>query len=251
MHKPNSRTLASVAGAVCAVVFSISSADAAGGAYVVDDAIIDDVGACKVESWIALASNSDLAAVSTPACVVPLFLPTELGLQAARTRTDGEWGTSLTPKFKTTLVKPDVGKFGIAVSGGATFDAMTGAYASAFINIPVTFQATETLKLNVNAGWLYDAINAIDYATYGAGFEWQPKKDGLLTFIAEVFGIAGDRGDAARSLIEPRFQAGVRFTPIETLDLDLVYGRNIAGENANWITVGLNVRFPPPKKEGK
>jgi hypothetical protein len=236
---------------LAALVLLSGHARAAGGAFAVDDAAIDDVGACKVESWIALASNTDLAAVSTPACVVPLFLPTELGLQAARTRTDGEWGTSLTPKFKATLVKPDVGKFGIAISGGATFDVLNGAFSSGNINIPVTYQATELLKLNVNAGWLYDAINVIHYATYGAGFEWQPKKDGLLTFIAEVFGIAGDRGDAARSLIEPRFQAGVRFTPIETLDLDLIYGRNIAGENANWITVGLNVRFPPPKKEGK
>ena len=33
------------------------------------------------------------------------------------------------------------------------------------------------------------------------------------------------------------------------IDLDLIYGRNIAGENANWITVGLNVRFPAPEKK--
>lgn len=229
-------------------LLSVGHANAAGGAYAVDDVAIDDVGACKVESWISLASNTDIAAVSTPACVVPLFLPTELGLQAARTRTDGEWATSLTPKFKTTLVKPEVGKFGLAVSGGATFDAMAGAFASSYINIPITYQATDTLKLNLNAGWFYDAINVMNYATYGAGLEWILVKDGPVTLIGEVFGIVGDRADAPRSLIEPRFQAGIRITPIETLDLDLIYGRNIAGENANWITVGLNVRFPPPKK---
>src|SRR6185312_5647595 len=87
-----------------AVLFS-THAFAAGGAFAVDDAGIDDVGACKVESWISMASNTDLAAVSTPACVVPLFLPTELGVQAARVRADGEWSTSLTPKAKMTLVK--------------------------------------------------------------------------------------------------------------------------------------------------
>jgi hypothetical protein len=27
------------------------------------------------------------------------------------------------------------------------------------------------------------------------------------------------------------------------LDFDVIYGRNITGENAHWITVGLNVRF--------
>jgi hypothetical protein len=245
-----SKLIAPIAACAAAILFA-GHADAAGGAYAVDDAIIDDVGACKVESWISLASNTDLAAVSTPACVVPLFLPTELGLQAARVRTDGEWSTGVTPKFKTTLVKPDVGKFGVAVSGGATFDVLTGANTGAFVNIPITYQATELLKLNVNAGWLYDAINIISYATYGAGFEWQPKKDGPITFIAEMFGVVGDRMDAPHSVIEPRFQAGIRYTPIETLDLDLIYGRNIAGENANWITVGLNVRFPAPKKDGK
>ena len=57
----------------------------------------------------------------------------------------------------------------------------------------------------------------------------------------------GERTDP-RSIIDPRFQAGIRITPIETVDLDLIYGRNITGENANWVTVGLNVRFPPPKK---
>jgi hypothetical protein len=29
----------------------------------------------------------------------------------------------------------------------------------------------------------------------------------------------------------------------EAFDIDLIYGRNIAGENANWLTLGLNLRF--------
>jgi len=229
------------------IAFAISEARAAGGAFAVDDAAIDDVGACKVESWISLASNTDLAAVSTPACVVPLFLPTEIGVQAARVRTDGEWGTNLTPKAKMTLVKPEAGKFGLAISGGTTFDLLTGENTGSFVNIPVTYMVTETFKLNVNAGWTYDRTNALHYASYGAGFEWIPIKDGPVTLIAEVFGLIGERTDP-RSIIDPRFQAGIRITPIETVDLDLIYGRNITGENANWVTVGLNVRFPPPKK---
>jgi hypothetical protein len=28
------------------------------------------------------------------------------------------------------------------------------------------------------------------------------------------------------------------------IDLDIVYGHNITGENASWITAGLTVRFP-------
>jgi hypothetical protein len=241
--KPIVRLAATFAG----LMLMSAAAQAAGGAFAVDDAAIDDVGACKVESWISLASNTDLAAVSTPACVIPLFLPTEIGVQAARVRADGEWSTSLTPKAKMTLVKPEVGKFGLAISGGTTFDALTGENTGSFVNIPITYLVMETFKLNVNAGWVYDRPNALHYASYGAGFEWIPVKDGPVTLLAEVFGLVGERTDP-RSIIDPRFQAGIRITPIETVDLDLIYGRNITGENANWITVGLNVRFPPPKK---
>jgi hypothetical protein len=26
----------------------------------------------------------------------------------------------------------------------------------------------------------------------------------------------------------------------------VIYGRNIQGENANWLTIGTTIRFPPP-----
>jgi hypothetical protein len=221
---------------------------AAGGAYAVDDAAIDDIGACKVESWASFASNSDFAAVSTPACVLPfVFKPVEFGLQAARTRVDHEWGTSLTPKAKMNIVKPGVGNFGFALSGGTTFDALTGENTGSYVNIPVTYTVSETFKININGGWLYDRIAALHYVTYGAGVEWMPVKDGPITLLAEVFGLAGPQGDP-RTITDPRFQAGIRITPIETADFDIIYGRNITGENAHWLTVGLNVRFLPPKK---
>jgi hypothetical protein len=242
------RSIAARAAGLAAVLMLSGYAHAAGGAFAVDDAAIDDVGACKVESWISLASNTDLIATSNPACVVPLFLPVEIGVLAARVRADGEWSTGLLPKAKMTLVKPETGKFGLAIAGGASFNALTGENTGAFFNIPVTYTVSDTFKLNVNAGWLYDRPNALHYATYGAGFEWIPVQDGPITLIAEVFGLIGERTDP-RSIIDPRFQAGIRFTPIKTVDLDLIYGRNIAGENANWITVGLNVRFPAPEKK--
>ena len=37
--------------------------------------------------------------------------------------------------------------------------------------------------------------------------------------------------------------AGLRFTPIDTIDFDVIYGRNLLGEGANWITVGFTVRI--------
>ena len=46
-----------------------------------------------------------------------------------------------------------------------------------------------------------------------------------------------------KSLTEPRFQVGVRWRPVDDFNIDLIYGRNITGENANWITLATVFRF--------
>jgi hypothetical protein len=38
-------------------------------------------------------------------------------------------------------------------------------------------------------------------------------------------------------------QAGLRYTPIDAVDIDVLYGHNIQGERAHWITLGLNFRI--------
>jgi hypothetical protein len=77
-------------------------------------------------------------------------------------------------------------------------------------------------------------------STYGVGFEWSFDKQ--LTLIGEVFGLAGQSVEPS-SRTNPRTQLGLRFMVVESIDIDVIYGRNILGENANWITFGLNVRF--------
>jgi hypothetical protein len=47
-------------------------------------------------------------------------------------------------------------------------------------------------------------------------------------------------------VVRPRFQTGVRYRPDEIVSVDLIYGHNINGENANWITLGTTIRFPVP-----
>jgi hypothetical protein len=234
-----------------AIVFAVAltfaqgnQARAAGGAFVVDDAAIDDPGACKVESSLSFAGNRDFFAMSTPACVVQLFKPVELGMIFLRTRQDGEWGSSVVPKAKMNILPVETGKFGLAISGGSSFDLLTGQYSGSFVNIPVTYQFSESFKINVNGGWIYERSNNQHLLAYGAGLEWIPAKP--FTILAEVFGVAGAPGPTT-SAREPRFQAGLRVTPIDTIDFDVIYGRNITGENANWITLGMNVRFPAPK----
>ena len=60
----------------------------------------------------------------------------------------------------------------------------------------------------------------------------------------QAFGQAGTSD--IPSVVQPRFQAGVRYRPNEIFSVDVIYGRNISGENANWITLGTTIRFPVP-----
>ena len=237
------RRLIHLAGAAALGLAALSpgAAQAAGGAFAVDDAAVDEPGACKVESAASFGSNRDFVGITTPACVVPFLRPVEIGMAIARTRVDGEWGTSVLPKAKMNILPADVGKFGLAISGGSSFDVLTGEYTGSFFNIPVTYTVSESFKVNVNGGWMYERPNEQHFFTYGVGIEWIPAKP--FTLLAEVFGVAGPRTDP-RTITHPRFQAGVRLTPIDAVDVDVIYGRNIGGENANWITVGMNVRLP-------
>jgi hypothetical protein len=244
------RNLSSLAGAILgtAALLAPRAGLAAGGAYVVDDVEVAAPGACKVESWASFATNSDLAAVTSPACVVDLGRPVEIGGQFQRSRSDDAWGSSAAAKAKMNLIPLEGQPFGLAISGAATFDLITGQASSYSVNVPVTFVVNDQFRININGGYLYDRANRIDYATWGAGFEWNFVKP--LTLIGEIFGQAGklpladvDAAPSPNAFREPRFQAGLRVTPQDNLDIDLIYGRNITGENANWMTVGLNVRF--------
>ena len=90
-------------------------AEAAGTAYGVDTAEVGDVGNCKVESWVSFASNSDFIAVTDPTCVFDLGRPIEFSAQIQRSRSDGDWDTSIAPKIKTNIAP--------ATSGPTRFSA--------------------------------------------------------------------------------------------------------------------------------
>lgn len=51
-----------------------------------------------------------------------------------------------------------------------------------------------------------------------------------------MFGLTGQQS-------ESRMQTGLRYSPIKSIDLDVIYGHNLIGEKANWITVGVTARF--------
>src|SRR3954471_3673555 len=239
MGLPRLSTIFAAAPAVLVMLMTLE-AHAANNAYAVDAADISEVGSCKVESWISSASNTDFSAVANPSCVVDLFKPVELSLLTNPSRADGAWSTTIAPKAKTNLVPTGIGKFGFSFYAGGSFDAMTGENLAAFAVVPATFRLSETMRINLNAGWLWNRAVDRHYLTYGVGFDW--KFTDVLQWTIETFGQAGSAD--IPSVVRPRFQTGVRYRPNEIFSVDVIYGRNITGENANWITIGTTIRFP-------
>ena len=98
------------------------------------------------------------------------------------------------------------------------------------------------MRINVNGGWLWDRMRRSPLSDLWLGFDW--KFTDTLQWTIETFGQAG--ASDTPSVVRPRFQTGVRYRPNEIFSVDLIYGRNITGENANWITLGTTIRFPVP-----
>jgi hypothetical protein len=236
------RHITVAAAAAVSALLAGGSALAANGAYAVDAADISDVGSCKVESWLSTATNTDFSAVANPSCAVNIFRPVELSLQTVRSRSDGDWSTTIAPKAKTNIAPTGIGKLGFSAYAGGSFDAMTGENLTMFAVVPATYRLSETMRVNLNGGWLWDCTVDRHYLTYGIGFDW--KFTDVLQWTIEAFGQAG--ASDIPSVTRPRFQTGVRYRPNEIFSVDVIYGRNIMGENANWITLGTTVRFPVP-----
>src|SRR5437764_3683324 len=198
-------------------------AQAANGAYAVDAADISEVGSCKVESWMSMATNTDFSAVANPSCVVNPFKPVELSMLANHARTDGEWSTTIQPKAKMNFIPTGIGKLGVSFYAGGSFDVATGQNLTAFAVVPATYRLSETMRINLNGGWLWDRRADRHYLLYGLGFDW--KFTDTLQWTIEAFGQAG--ASDVPSVTRPRFQTGVRYRPNEIFSVDLVYGRHI------------------------
>jgi len=162
-----------------------------------------------------------------------------------RSRSEGDLSTTIAPKAKTNFVPTGIGRFGVAAYAGGSFDALTGENLTAFAVVPATYRFSETMRINLNGGWLWDRTVDRHYLLYGVGFDW--KFTDVLQWTIEAFGQAG--ASDTPSVIRPRFQTGVRYRPNEIFSVDLIYGHNIMGENANWITIGTTIRFPAPESK--
>ena len=227
-------------------VMQSSTARAAGAAYQVDTSDVSEAGNCKVESWASWASNRDFIGSIAPACAFDIGRPLELSTQFSRFRADEEWGTAAIPKAKLNLRPSGIGTFGVAISATAAYDLLTRENTALAITIPATMRLSENTRINLNGGWLLDRTMDRHYLTYGVGFDARTA-DNVWTLTTEVFGQVGSA--ESQSVVQPRFQTGLRYRPVDRFNVDLIYGRNIAGEMANWITLATIIRFPAPEKK--
>jgi hypothetical protein len=231
-----------IAAAIFGLLALAWSRDApAAGGLAVDDIDIDPVGHCKLESWLSFGSNRDRIGVATPGCVFEFGRPVDVTFGFVRGRFDGTQKSGATVKLKTLMTPTETGKVGAAVSAAATYSINSNEMADFAVGILTTFRIVENVKVNLNGGWLNNLADGRHGATWGAGVDWSVND--RISLIGEAFGLLGNRDAARPHANDPRAQLAVRLKPTENVDLDVIYGRNILGENAHWITVGLNVRF--------
>src|SRR6266853_1253361 len=99
----------------------------------------------------------------------------------------------------------------LAFAAGTSFDLTAGENTSVYAYAPATLRLSEVVRINLNGGWLWDRTVDRHYFTYGIGFDW--KFTDTLQWTIEAYGQAG--ASEIASVVQPRFQTGVRYRPNE------------------------------------
>jgi hypothetical protein len=132
-----------------------------GGAYNVDDAEIGKSGSCEFETWGSFAANRDHIAVFSPACVVNLGGPVELGTNLVNQRSDGEPDSFVSLTAKAVPIPIGPSGFGLAVAGAIVYDPLDRTGSGAILNIPVTYDFSNQLRFNVNFGFQFNTDDSL------------------------------------------------------------------------------------------
>ncbi|MFO2464341.1 hypothetical protein OOJ96_11000 [Pseudomonas sp. 15FMM2] len=211
----------------------LSRAFAAGGPYVVDDGALNAPGECNVDAWYTRNRHGSSTHHTTlsSACTSKT-LPT---VQWGAALDDDRAETQVSPQFKASLWSWQDAGIEIAVAGAAHVAVnRRHAFEGADLNLPLTWQPLDALRLNLNAGWAhaYDDGEQSHRLTWGTGLEYNAADQ--LTLVAERYG--QQRGDQA-------WQAGPRLHVGKRLDVDLLIGRSLVGERNQWMTTGATLRF--------
>lgn len=215
----------------------LSRANAAGGAYQVDDAAINPAGECNVDAWHQRSRHQgrQYQTVLASACTFTALPDLQLGAALARDRLDAAGQTLVSPELKTLLLsREDIGlAVALAASADFVFDRRH-AFEAAELNLPLTYQPGEPLRLNANLGWGHAHDDGERNHRWRGGLGLEYAAADALTLIAERFG--EQRGGQG-------WQAGPRLHLGQALDLDLVMGRQLNAGGDRWLVTGATLHF--------
>ncbi|QIH08433.1 MULTISPECIES: hypothetical protein [unclassified Pseudomonas] len=236
MLKRNLLFLAITAGATATLALC-SKAQAAGGAYVVDNGGINAPGECNVDLWYQAdrRQGSNHNSVLVPACTFSQLPGVQLGAALQRQETDEHGETQLSPQVKLALLDRDDLGLQLALAGSAHWALnRSHSFDGGDLSLPLTFSPSDALHLNLSTGWshAYDDGQQHHRWTWGTGVEYELLPS--LTLIAERYGQRGG---------EQAWQAGPRLHIGHALDLDLILGQHLTDQRDRWLTTGVTLRF--------
>jgi hypothetical protein len=105
---------------------------------------------------------------------VKLGAPVELGTNLVNLRSDGQEDYLATLTAKTVPIPIGRNGFGLAISGAVVYDPRNQTGNGFIVNVPVTFEFSKELRVNVNFGTQYYTGGDPHglYATAGVGVSW-------------------------------------------------------------------------------
>lgn len=216
-----------------AALLGASPALAAGGTHIVDDSAVETPGLCNTELFGKFFGPGRWSGTANLNCTFKGAPRLELGLGLAHTEDEGANETALGPAFKWNLAEPKGRAPGVALSGAMKLATQTGRVEFATLLVPVTFALSESLAFSLNAGWQHVRLaDRPDTAKFGAQVEAAATDQ--LALMAEVFTTLVDTTGA---------QAGLRWTPVDALDLDVTLGHKVDGVSDLSVAAGLVFRF--------
>lgn len=215
-----------------AALLAPGAALAAGGPHVIDDSEVETAGDCHLETWLTLSSD-DQRHVNAGLGCTPETIPTlELGGYVSHAWSPGSDDTmvGVTPKL---TLRPAESGLGVALAGSLSYGLDRSRIETAALIAAATVPASDRLRVNLNAGWVWSEAGPGSELFVGAQAEWGVAPG--LGLMAEAF--TRNHGKAGG-------QAGVRWTTDDgRIDVDLVSGRYVDGATPTSVTLGLTGRW--------
>ena len=197
----------------------------------IDDSEVEASGDCHVETWVTGSSGDQWLGNAGAGCTPEAIPALELGGYVAHAWSpeSDETVIGVTPKLN---LRPADSGLGVAVAGSLVYGADRSRLEAASLIAVVTVPAGETVRVNLNAGWLWSDAGPGSELFGGAQAEWQVSPG--LGLMAE--GFARNHGKAGA-------HAGVRWTSGNGgVDVDLLAGRYVDGATPTSVTFGVTVR---------